>query len=633
MFAQLGIWLGIRMMLGDPMFNRLFGNGPIYLTQQNYEPIRDPHSPERGNPLFPFMRPPKDTLANPVCVSYIPNADTYPYKHPAGNSNGHNCLVVNGEYGIFSQCLPETPSPWVAAPFVQNLLVLEYNLPPTDCDAQRLEAYSAKDPQERHPILGFEYATLIALADMFKGEEIATTGDAKREASVQFDLPTFKTWVTKMTQDHLSEVHPTLLPTAAIANAPISGGALPFENSNMNFETFKAKMTDSQTEFLRTGQWFCQGVMDGKSTQVVLTGEAGVGKTAIAVCCARALAASQKSVVWLSEAMVAGWATEATSSEELNQCRTKIRQWLTPSADVVILDDNNIAGWAGKIVFEEVFDWFASTPGRGLFITSNVPINVAKLYGHRLDQTYVPAPFPGYDSPQYMRAVVKTDLKGTSLRTSAFQYASLPKNDVALLQYLAGLDLANVRSAGVIVSQNAFLEVQATFGTDLLTVPGIPYPVMAEIRMAYLSSQPVGPFLDLLTQTQKNLLRTFKVEELHSYSNGKSTVCPSYFGVAVTRFSRTDKQIIAVELLEILNIANYPHSPEITRDCLDQLMAIIHFAHDQGGRRVVIVNLTTTFTQETLFDQIIRQLPEQDAARTSDRLRVLLGRPPLSPLP
>ena len=45
MFTQLGIWFGIRHMLGNDKFNQLFGNAPFYITQLNYSGVTDPKKP------------------------------------------------------------------------------------------------------------------------------------------------------------------------------------------------------------------------------------------------------------------------------------------------------------------------------------------------------------------------------------------------------------------------------------------------------------------------------------------------------------------------------------------------------------------------------------------------------------
>ena len=56
------------------------------------------------------------------------------------------------------------------------------------------------------------------------------------------------------------------------------------------------------------------------------------------------------------------------------------------------------------------------------------------------------------------------------------------------------------------------------------------------------------------------------------------------------------------------------------------IMSVINFAHDQGEKRVVIINHTDTFSDnKDLLNQIFKQLPTSEKQRTTDRLKSLLG--------
>ncbi|MGV3740571.1 MAG: hypothetical protein ACO1N3_04705 [Gammaproteobacteria bacterium] len=54
MFCQLGIWFGIRHILGDEAFNNQFTNTPFFLTRFNYVDIMK-EKEALGNPLFAFF--------------------------------------------------------------------------------------------------------------------------------------------------------------------------------------------------------------------------------------------------------------------------------------------------------------------------------------------------------------------------------------------------------------------------------------------------------------------------------------------------------------------------------------------------------------------------------------------------
>src|SRR5207244_2680615 len=100
--------------------------------------------------------------------------------------------------------------------------------------------------------------------------------------------------------------------------------AIPFENKkSMDFFNFKQD-TQQQKELMATSKQFCHNVMASQSQLVILTGKAGVGKTASAVCAAKELASRGKNVVWISEVMVNGWADQAKSMADLGKCEQEI---------------------------------------------------------------------------------------------------------------------------------------------------------------------------------------------------------------------------------------------------------------------------------------------------------------------
>ena len=125
-----------------------------------------------------------------------------------------------------------------------------------------------------------------------------------------------------------------------------------------------------------------------------------------------------------------GWTDKATSMEEFEQCRADIKELLNASTDAVVLDDDNLAGYAGKVLLEEIYSWFVLNQGKGLYITSNEEISFDRLYGLRLDRSYDCVPFTGYDSAQYLNTIQRTGLEGASLRKTGFDCASLPVAEV-----------------------------------------------------------------------------------------------------------------------------------------------------------------------------------------------------------
>ena len=359
--------------------------------------------------------------------------------------------------------------------------------------------------------------------------------------------------------------------------------------------------------------------MSGQSAQVVLTGKAGIGKTASAVCCAKELDSKGKNVVWISEVMVKGWTNQASTMEELEQCRTDIRKSLNGAPDAVILDDDNLAGYAGKVLLEEIYSWFVSNPGKGLYITSNEALSFEPLYGLRLDQSYDCVPFPGYDSPQYVNTIRRIGLDGTSLRKTEFDRASLPASEVKRMELLAKMVLP--QSAGIVVGFDAYEQGKDFFGDNVEFIPG--FQSLAPIRYSLIQTGCLGEAYDKLTANQKKWLRQWHDPGgvAISTSFGTEYTKPKEC-ISVRQFVQTAAPVIAVELLEKQHWKGYKI---IEYFCFKQLMSVINFAHDQGGKRVVIINHTDTFFNEGLLEQIFKQIPDAEKQRTTDRLKLLLG--------
>ena len=91
----------------------------------------------------------------------------------------------------------------------------------------------------------------------------------------------------------------------------------------------------------------------------------------------------------------------------------------------------------------------------------------------------------------------------------------------------------------------------------------------------------------------------------------------------VNQFNDTTAPIIAIELFK--DDGHWSRKTIIDENCFAQLIRVINYAHDQGGKRVIIINRTDYFSDDELMTQIITQLPDREKKRTTDRLRLLLG--------
>ena len=301
MFTQLSLWFGIRYMLGNELFNQLFGSTPLYITQLNWNNIADPSLPYSGNPLFPFFRKSTGT-PDQVSLCHLKNNDLYQIKHPGGSSAGHNSIKLGTKYTIFKPSSKHTVNSSKEA--IQEILATAFNEKPDSNDATKLEMYKKMRPNERHQKLGYSFQELVTMAYHLQNKTIKKSECGEEVMKYGFDLSKFKAWIKTMTRPLLKDVtyEPTPDPTPSdelLTNIPIEN------RHNMTFAYFEANIKNTQqAELMAISKKFCADVMNQESTQVVLTGNAGVGKTASAVCCAKELESNGKNIVWISEVMI-----------------------------------------------------------------------------------------------------------------------------------------------------------------------------------------------------------------------------------------------------------------------------------------------------------------------------------------
>lgn len=97
-FCQLGIWFGIRYVLGDNRFNNEFGNQPFWITRSNFEAASEGFE-SQGSPLFSFFT---TFIQDSVSIEHVFNDRDYRLKHPGGNNGGQNSLVIDNRYYTFT---------------------------------------------------------------------------------------------------------------------------------------------------------------------------------------------------------------------------------------------------------------------------------------------------------------------------------------------------------------------------------------------------------------------------------------------------------------------------------------------------------------------------------------------------
>lgn len=602
MFTQLSLWFGIRYMLGNERFNQCFGRAPFFITQVVYNSIKESNKPFSGNPLYSFLAKKEIATIPSVTVKALSNTPLYLLKHPGGSYSLENCIVIGDQYYIFDPCLESTQG--VTEATVLNLLRDAFNKDRQPEDVDRLSLYAAT-PEEFSSRLQTTYGQLIEEAEKLRdktfSEEEFSHVKQSPELELTFDLHKFLIWLQRMEKpmqldsiDYLPQpIDHSLMPREFL-------DVIPFENrTSMDFSTFKQESAQQKELMMISGQ-FCQSIMAGESKLVILTGKAGVGKTASAVCAAKELIAKGKRVVWISEVMLTGWLDQAKSWANIDNCRLEIDKLLASDPDVMFLDDDNLGGFSGNLLLEKIYSWFVMNPGKGLFITSNEPIRFNDCYGYNMfDNEYQYPPFNNYDFPQYVNWQHKANLDGMSLRS---------KRDG--------------QSIGAIVSDLSWKTNESSLGNVEL-IPAFSDEEVSPIRQSlrktgmlhYSAYQNLRP-------VQQRWLHVFKVDRTRLVDGEKFIEIEPHFTAQPSKFEKTTCKTIALEIIE--DQIDVPWEiKKIKSDSMNQLIRVLNYAHDQGGRRIILIN-QTSYSTEQLLIQIKAQLSPSESERTWSRLTLLL---------
>lgn len=626
MFCQLAIWFGIRHVLGDPLFDQLFGHAPLYITQYNYAGITDPKEAYKGNPLYPFFRAASKDDFEGIGITYFRNASLYPYKHLGGNYIGENAIRSGKTYTIFDPYLPKNTD--LTSEEIETLLQETFNAPPNENDQAKLNVYKNLDPNEYHSPLSMSCEQLITYASALTDHQISndTWSELKSnkavglldECNLQFDFELFLQWVNLIRKISITQHHYTPLTDHQLSVPDDLKEKIPFENITMSFNRFSAH-SSVQQDMKNIALTFCEHVMAGKPHFVVLTGRAGMGKTAAMVCSAHELASKGKRILWISEVTVKKWMDKAETIEEVLACRNDIQELIrNTQPDVICLDDDNMVGYSGRVLLEEMYSWYAEHPGKSLFITSNEPIDFNHSFGWNLNGTYDFPPFINYDSSQYVNTVKRKYSEGKSLRSEeATDIVNV--SDDRKINALVLFDNTGKASAGIIISENTYLSRRESFTDPIEYIPGFDKDILASVYLSFQDTKTLGPAYEQLTPLQKKWLYQFTVPEHANLYNKKIT--PEFQSVGEKPFIDSNCNIIAIEIMTLSGMY---------KNCVDayQLLRVIHYAHDKGGIKLIIIN-KTPFSDNELIKKIEEQIVPAERERTMARLKNLLFSPAL----
>jgi hypothetical protein len=162
--------------------------------------------------------------------------------------------------------------------------------------------------------------------------------------------------------------------------------------------------------------------------------------------------------------------------------------------------------------------------------------------------------------------------------------------------------------------------------SDVELVPAFPKGTFTPMAQSLARDGTLGPAFNDLSPDQKKYTKRFPVYKQEN-KNGWVIITGIYLyqGIYIKAFEKTDRKIIVVELLDD---TDYSGKEIIQDNCLAQLLRVINYAHDCGGKRVVFLN-NTKFSDEEMLSKIKDAIPEREKERTLARIDALLFSPEL----
>ena len=138
-------------------------------------------------------------------------------------------------------------------------------------------------------------------------------------------------------------------------------------------------------------------------------------------------------------------------------------------------------------------------------------------------------------------------------------------------------------------------------------IPAISGKLLDEINASIRNSGSPGNVYQLLSSQEKDWINLMQ-------KNGQKLM------VSQKSFMGTDHHTIALELIE----AEFEYSHNyLSVGCVRQPIALVHYAHDSGDKRIILINKTSYNNQE-LLQHIYEDLPKEERERIASRLGKLL---------
>ena len=259
MFCQLGIWFGIRYMLGDAPFDEIFGRQPFVITQYLFNGITDEAQPYAGFTLYPFHSHTTEININKIQVFYATNCMEYQLKHPGGECNGEHCLILNGGYYIFDPGSGRTQS--LDRSTINHLLLQAFNQEQDSNDAAQMALFRS-DPDRIHNKNNMRFSDLECIAHQYRFAQttmdfLMSTQEHDSLRFLTFELDLFLTWLDQLKEGIQEELALTSLPESHQLESKNKTSNYPrfvnYTSNTFNQLFFKAGRNQHKSSLIQNG--------------------------------------------------------------------------------------------------------------------------------------------------------------------------------------------------------------------------------------------------------------------------------------------------------------------------------------------------------------------------------------------
>lgn len=135
--GELALWMGIRYVFGDEIFNRVFDNEEIFTLTQTWNETPSEDNTQ-GSRLYQFYDAVDGNRSIRIKARTLDNHRTYQLKHPGGCGRLQNAIEIDGQYLLFD---PDASRKSLSFAEVEQKLLTSYNATQDFADRKTLSLW------------------------------------------------------------------------------------------------------------------------------------------------------------------------------------------------------------------------------------------------------------------------------------------------------------------------------------------------------------------------------------------------------------------------------------------------------------------------------------------------------------